>query len=173
LDPSNASMDIWVVDTSLNRVYRYANARTSVQPEMVEFFNLASSNRAPAGISDPPPSSLVAPASVIVNQRSVSSIATKTELPDLDQMLRHELATPLTAIAQAKQDHSETVPPEHTSEETPKWSEFVHEQAITQVAAESADIDELVDESVEAEIPAEFWDGVLSEELLEELLLQK
>lgn len=173
LDPSNASMDIWVVDTSLNRVYRYANARTSVQPEMVEFFNLASSNRAPAGISDPPPSSLVAPASVIVNQRSVSSIATRAELPDLDQMLRYELATPLTTIAQATQDHSETVPPEHTSEETPKWSEFVHGQAMTQVADESADIDELVDESVEAEIPAEFWDGVLSEELLEELLLQK
>ncbi len=55
LDPSNASQDMWVVDSSTDRIYRYANARTLTAPTLTESFALAAGNTNPTGIADPPP----------------------------------------------------------------------------------------------------------------------
>jgi hypothetical protein len=54
LDPSNASMDIWISDNGTDRVYRYANARTLTTPVLTSSFALAATNLNPQGIADPP-----------------------------------------------------------------------------------------------------------------------
>jgi hypothetical protein len=54
LDLSNGSPDMWVVDSASDRVYRYANARTSFAPVLVSSFGLASGNTNPQGIAGPP-----------------------------------------------------------------------------------------------------------------------
>jgi hypothetical protein len=56
LDPSNATMDIWIADSSTDRVYRYPNGRTSVIPLMADSFALMAGNANAQGIADPPPS---------------------------------------------------------------------------------------------------------------------
>ncbi len=57
LDPSNASMDMWIVDSSSDKVYRLANARTTVATSVAATspFSLAAGNTNPQGIADPPP----------------------------------------------------------------------------------------------------------------------
>ncbi|MEY3456890.1 MAG: hypothetical protein RL215_47 [Planctomycetota bacterium] len=57
LDPSNGSMDIWISDSSSDRVYRYANGRTLTSPLLTSSFSLATAagNSNPQGIADPPP----------------------------------------------------------------------------------------------------------------------
>jgi subtilisin family serine protease len=54
LDLSNGSQDMWVVDSASDRVYRYANARTSFAPVRVSSFSLGSGNSNPQGIAGPP-----------------------------------------------------------------------------------------------------------------------
>ncbi len=56
LDPGNGSMDIWIVDSGKDRVYRYPNGRTSVIPLMSDSFALLGGNSNAQGIADPPPS---------------------------------------------------------------------------------------------------------------------
>ena len=55
LDPSNGSMDIWISDSSTDRVYRYANARNLTTPILTSSFSLDPANSQPQGIADPPP----------------------------------------------------------------------------------------------------------------------
>lgn len=57
LDPSNATMDIWVSDIDTNRVYRYEYGRTLAAPTLTSSFGLAAEagNTQPQGIADPPP----------------------------------------------------------------------------------------------------------------------
>jgi hypothetical protein len=55
LDPSNGSMDIWICDSSSDRVYRYPSGRTSVQPLLADSFALSVANSNAQGIADPPP----------------------------------------------------------------------------------------------------------------------
>jgi hypothetical protein len=54
LDLSNGSQDMWIVDSASDRVYRYANARTSFAPVLVSSFSLGSGNSNPQGIAGPP-----------------------------------------------------------------------------------------------------------------------
>jgi len=54
LDPSNGSMDIWVVDNGTDRVYRYTNGRTAAAPVLASSFALSATNTNPQGIADPP-----------------------------------------------------------------------------------------------------------------------
>ena len=63
LDPSNASQDIWIVDSGSDKVYQYANgrSRTSGSQAAAGSFALAPGNTNPQGIADPPaPGSLLA-----------------------------------------------------------------------------------------------------------------
>jgi Dockerin type I domain len=55
IDPTNASMSIWVVDESTDRVYEYANSRgmTVGTGTVSKWFQLDSNNLAPQGIADP------------------------------------------------------------------------------------------------------------------------
>ncbi len=55
LDPSNAVMDIWISDSSTDRVYRYADGRTLTAPVLSSSFALGAGNTNPQGIADPPP----------------------------------------------------------------------------------------------------------------------
>ncbi|MFM8474674.1 MAG: hypothetical protein ACKOEO_02625, partial [Planctomycetaceae bacterium] len=55
LDPSNGSMDIWIADIGTDRVYRYANGRTLINPTLTSSFPLATGNDNVQGIADPPP----------------------------------------------------------------------------------------------------------------------
>ncbi|RPI75939.1 MAG: hypothetical protein EHM42_15115 [Planctomycetaceae bacterium] len=61
IDPSNASQDIWIVDSGTDRVYRYANGRTLAAPTLTDSFALAAANTNPQGIADPKSSLKVAP----------------------------------------------------------------------------------------------------------------
>ena len=56
LDPSNPS-DIWIVDAGRDQVFQYtaAASRTSGSQSPSAVFNLASGNKNPQGIADPPP----------------------------------------------------------------------------------------------------------------------
>lgn len=60
LDPTNASMDIWIADSGKDRVYRYPNGRTSVIPLMSDSFPLLAANANAQGIADPPPNNTAA-----------------------------------------------------------------------------------------------------------------
>jgi hypothetical protein len=56
IDPSAASQSIWIVDNGTDRLYEYTNSRSrnfGSQPAAVSFA-LASGNKNPQGISDPP-----------------------------------------------------------------------------------------------------------------------
>jgi hypothetical protein len=55
IDPANVS-DIWIVDSGTDRVYRYAGAatRTSGSQNAAASWALATGNRNPQGIADPP-----------------------------------------------------------------------------------------------------------------------
>ncbi|MEY3172523.1 MAG: hypothetical protein RLZZ436_436 [Planctomycetota bacterium] len=55
VDPSNASMDIWVVDNASDTVVAFRSGRTLVAPTATATFALASGNFSPQGIADPPP----------------------------------------------------------------------------------------------------------------------
>ncbi len=56
IDPSNASQDIWIVDSGTDSVYAYANgrAKTSGSQSASAIFALAAGNSNPQGIADPP-----------------------------------------------------------------------------------------------------------------------
>lgn len=54
VDPSNATQDLWVVDSGTDRVYKYANGRTGAAA-LTSSFALATGNTNPQGIADPPP----------------------------------------------------------------------------------------------------------------------
>lgn len=56
IDPSNATMDMWIVDSGSDKVYRLAGARTTTSGSVAagELFALASTNTNPQGIADPP-----------------------------------------------------------------------------------------------------------------------
>lgn len=54
VDPSNASMDIWVVDDAGDFVATYKSGRTLVAPAPSAFTALDSGNFSPQGIADPP-----------------------------------------------------------------------------------------------------------------------
>jgi len=57
LDPSNASQDLWIVDSGTDSVYRYTNGRTATtaSPTSSVAYVLAAGNTNPQGIADPPP----------------------------------------------------------------------------------------------------------------------
>ncbi|MBM3966251.1 MAG: hypothetical protein FJ308_14485 [Planctomycetes bacterium] len=54
VDPSNATQDIWVVDSGKDRVYKYANGRSGAAT-LTSSFALTTGNTNPQGIADPPP----------------------------------------------------------------------------------------------------------------------
>jgi hypothetical protein len=60
VDPSNATMDIWISDNNTDRIYRYTNGRTATAPTLASSFALAvaSGNGNVQGIADPPPVSV-------------------------------------------------------------------------------------------------------------------
>ncbi|MFM7038815.1 MAG: S8 family serine peptidase [Planctomycetaceae bacterium] len=55
LDPSNSTMDIWVVDDANDSVVAYRSARTLIAPAPYLTTLLGSGNSSPQGIADPPP----------------------------------------------------------------------------------------------------------------------
>lgn len=57
LDPSNASMDIWVADIGTDTVYRYQNGRIGGRVTLASTFPLDPANGDIQGIADPPPDS--------------------------------------------------------------------------------------------------------------------
>lgn len=56
VDPSNATMDLWVVDDTFDAVITYRSGRTLVAPVPIAQTPLPSTNTSPQGIADPPPS---------------------------------------------------------------------------------------------------------------------
>jgi len=68
LDPSNASQSLWIVDSSSDSVYEYANARnnTSGSQTANAVFALASGNTNAQGIADPPP-----PSALLTNSNAI------------------------------------------------------------------------------------------------------
>ena len=68
IDPSNASQDIWIVDSSTDKVYQYTNgrSRTSGSQVAAATFALAAGNTNPQGIADPP-----APGSLLTTETPV------------------------------------------------------------------------------------------------------
>jgi len=70
LDPSNATQDLWIVDSSTDKVYQYSavRARTSGSQAAASTFTLATGNTNPQGIADPP-----AAGSLLVTESPVPS----------------------------------------------------------------------------------------------------
>ena len=68
IDPSNATQDIWIVDSGTDKVYQYTTgrSRTSGSQAAVATFALATGNTNPQGIADPP-----APGSLLTTEASV------------------------------------------------------------------------------------------------------
>ena len=97
IDPSNASQDIWIVDSSTDKVYQYTNARsrTSLSQAAAATFPLAAGNTNPQGIADPP-----APGSAVATSPWVPSTPISWALDAaLDDLMdaRAENASPLAA----------------------------------------------------------------------------
>ena len=55
VDPSNGSMDLWVVDDMSDTVLTYRSGRTLVAPAQTAAAALDAANTSPQGIADPPP----------------------------------------------------------------------------------------------------------------------
>ena len=55
IDPTNATQDIWIVDSGTDKVYKYANSRSrnSGSQAAAASFALAAGNTNPQGIADP------------------------------------------------------------------------------------------------------------------------
>ncbi|MHB8890289.1 MAG: NHL repeat-containing protein [Acidobacteriaceae bacterium] len=70
LDPSNASQDLWIVDSGTDNVYQYTDGRsfTSGTITATKIFDLAVGNTNPQGIADPP-----APGSLLTTETPVLS----------------------------------------------------------------------------------------------------
>ena len=76
VDPSNATQDIWVVDSGTDRVYKYANGRNGAAA-LTSSFALAVGNTNPQGIADPPPLS----SSLWVDETNSSAISALVAAP--------------------------------------------------------------------------------------------
>jgi subtilisin family serine protease len=57
IDPTDASNDVWIVDSGTDRVYRYATGRTSTAPALASSFALTTGNTVPQGVAFFPPTS--------------------------------------------------------------------------------------------------------------------
>jgi hypothetical protein len=55
VDPSNGSMDLWIVDDMNDSVLTYRSGRTLVAPAQTASAPLEAANTSPQGIADPPP----------------------------------------------------------------------------------------------------------------------
>ncbi len=69
LDPSNVSQDLWIVDSTTDKVFQYAdgrNATSGTTQTATTTFALAAGNTNPQGIADPP-----APGSLLTTDASV------------------------------------------------------------------------------------------------------
>ncbi|MHB0959621.1 MAG: NHL repeat-containing protein [Pirellulaceae bacterium] len=77
LDPSNASQDLWIVDSGTDNVYQYTDGRsfTSGTITATKIFDLAVGNTNPQGIADPP-----APSSLLVTETPVLSEPLSAEI---------------------------------------------------------------------------------------------
>jgi hypothetical protein len=91
LDPSNPS-DIWIVDAGRDQVFHYtaAASRTSGSQSPSAVFNLASGNKNPQGIADPPP---VGQASSLTTSGR-SGEPSRTTRPTEGTSRQHELRAP-------------------------------------------------------------------------------
>lgn len=69
LDPTNASLDLWIVDKGTDKIYQYTNGRTRTSGSQSASFTyaLAVGNTSPQGIADPPPAGTGLAASPAVN----------------------------------------------------------------------------------------------------------
>ena len=77
IDPSNRSLDIWIVDSGTDRVYGYANGRTLAAPVMTESFPLLTANSNPQGIADPWPFSRAADSSEVARQSVFENLGSR------------------------------------------------------------------------------------------------
>lgn len=68
IDPTDVSNDIWIVDSTSDRLYRYANARTATSPTLTSSFPLTSGNLTSHGVA-------YFPAPTASRTRSTSSIS--------------------------------------------------------------------------------------------------
>jgi hypothetical protein len=84
IDPANVS-DIWIVDSSTDRVYQYTGAatRTSGSQSASATFDLATGNSNPQGIADPPEIESVAcgSAEILDEPLAIAEVVFDSELP--------------------------------------------------------------------------------------------
>ena len=125
VDPSNASMDIWVVDDTFNAVVTYRSGRTLVAPVPAAQTPLPSGNTSPQGIADPPPSwtgdSPSVDASTIVDQPAGDDVVIPVQSPRLRPEPRSSL-TDTAALAAAETDALSS----RTSADRPRGAGRVH-----------------------------------------------
>jgi len=97
LDPSVTSGDLWIVDSSTDKVYQYTEGRslTSGNVTTAITFALASGNTNPQGIADPP-----APSSLLTTEATVlaETVSTEAALVDHDAALEGMYYEPLRKV---------------------------------------------------------------------------
>lgn len=88
IDPSNASQDIWIVDSQTDRVYQYTGARTrtSGSQSAGATFALAAGNGNPQGIADPPSPASAPALQVALNPAAASapSVLSRAQVDTLE-----------------------------------------------------------------------------------------
>lgn len=98
LDPTGASLDLWVVDNATDRVYSYAGARsrTSGSQAAAASFALAAGNTNPQGIADPP--SPAPSGSASGNRTAAASPATATAVAPRPGFVRGDIRAADTVV---------------------------------------------------------------------------
>lgn len=165
LDPTNASMDIWIADAGTDQVYRYADARISPAPSLVSSFALDSNNRSPQGIADPPP----AEAEVAIFSTPAVSLQGYADVPQLRLVLGDDLRLLLehdvSAIAVAERSAAREVAAENDQQATDAdWAAMFSAEQFP----ETGELTNLPS----SEAVGEQLDLIFEEGVCEELLMQ-
>jgi hypothetical protein len=107
LDPSNTVMDLWIVDSTSDRVYRLPGARTTTATSVAatDPFLLATLNANPQGIADPPVTGIVT-VTPVSDARATSpalsaNLALATLRPVREATLRPARKLPQPALSSA------------------------------------------------------------------------
>ena len=86
IDPSGASQNIWIVDNGTDRVYEYANGRSSNSGSQAAAatFALTAGNTNPQGIADPPATASAITSSVLITETGTCNVRLTATVPSLN-----------------------------------------------------------------------------------------
>ena len=165
LDPTNVSMDIWIVDANSDSVWRYQNARTSLSPSVVSTFALHSGNRSPQGISDPPPAASEEAVIGTMSASLAAYVAVPRSLPVVMDGLQLNLEHHISAIATPDRiAEADTATKPDQQHRDAGWAEMLSAEQFSETGET---IEMPVDEAAADQLDVIFEEGVCDELLMQ------